>query len=179
LAGSLLVVFFNIHYIAPIVPVIVALLVQCLRHLRLWNWDGRPTGRFLARATVVMCVLLIPAQVQVLAAAPPPGSEGAVGLERTAIEDELRALPEPQLVLVRYDPNHDALLEWVYNDADPDHAKIVWARDMGAQQNEELLHYYSDRRVWLLDGDAISPQLAPYVKSAESASAAIKAGENK
>jgi hypothetical protein len=163
LAGSLLVVFFNIHYVAPIVPVIVALLVQCLRHLRLWSWDGRPAGLFLARATVVMCVLLIPVQVRMMAASPAPGSEGAIGPKRAAIGTELSALPAPQLVLVRYGPHHDALLEWVYNGADPDHAKIVWARDMSAQQNEEIFRYYKNRRVWLLEADAVPPKLAPYM----------------
>jgi hypothetical protein len=179
LAGSVLVVFFNMHYIAPIVPVIVALLVQCMRHMRLYRWDGRPIGLFLVRAIVVMCVLLVPVQVRILASAPRPGTLEAIGPNRAAIETRLNALPEPQLLLVRYGPNHDTLMDWVYNGADPDHAKIVWARDMGAQQNKELLRYYGDRRVWLLDGDAISPQLAPYAKSAESTSAATGTGENK
>ena len=114
-----------------------------------------------------MCVLLIPAQVHVLAAAPPPGSEGAVGLERAAIETELSALPAPQLVLVRYGTNHDPLTDWVYNGADPDHAKIIWARDMSAKQNEEIFRYYKDRRVWLLEADATPPKLAPYTPQAE------------
>ncbi len=33
---------------------------------------------------------------------------------------------------------------------------------MGPDQNEELLRYYNDRRVWLLEADEIPPQLAPY-----------------
>ena len=53
LVGSALVIFFNIHYVAPIVPVILAVVVQGMRHLRTWRWEGRPAGLFLARATVV------------------------------------------------------------------------------------------------------------------------------
>ncbi len=160
--GSVIVVFFNIHYFAPIAPVIVALVVQCLRHLRLWSWDGRPIGLFLTRAVVVMCVLLIPAQVRIFAAQPEPGTEGAIGPARAAVEAQLGSLPENQLVLARYAPNHDSLLDWIYNGADVDHAKVVWARDMGAAQNEELLRYYGDRRVWLLDADEVPLKLTPY-----------------
>jgi hypothetical protein len=70
------------------------------------------------------------------------------------------------LVIVRYQPTygveHDVDHEWVYNAADIDSAKIVWARDMGNQQNQELLRYFHDRRIWLLNGDQPSPQLEPY-----------------
>ena len=177
--GSELVVFFNMHYVAPIVPVIVAVVVQCMRHLRLYRWEGRPVGRFLVRAVVTMAILLIPVQVRILAKPPEPGTFAAIAPNRAALEDQLHALPGPQLILVRYGPNHDPLMDWVYNGADPDHAKIVWARDMGPEQNEELLRYYGDRRVWLLDADAISPQLVPYSKSAESVSAETKTGEAK
>ncbi len=163
-AGSVIVVFFNIHYVAPIAPVIVALVVQCMRHLRLWSWDGRAVGLFLARSVVVMCVLLIPVQVRIFAAPPEPGSEGLIGPGRAAIEARLGTLPQGQLVLVRYGANHDPLLDWVYNGAEIDHAKVIWARDMGSAQNEELLRYYGDRRVWLLKADASPPQLALYAE---------------
>src|ERR1019366_7374062 len=169
-AGSALVIFFNMHYVAPIVPVIVALVVQGLRHLRLYSWEGRPIGLFLVRATVVMCILMIPVQVRILAAAPQPGAFAAIAPNRAAIEAQLGSLPAPQLVLVRYGPDHDPLRDWVYNGADIDHAKVVWARDMGAAQNEELLHYYKDRRVWLLDPDANIPQLSPYSEQIHSTS---------
>jgi hypothetical protein len=164
-AGSILVVFFNIHYAAPIAPAIIALVVQCMRHMRLYRWDGRPVGLFLARAAVVMCVLLIPVQVRILAAPPEPGTEGPIGPGRAAIEAQLGSLPQGQLVLVRYGTNHDPLLDWVYNGADVDHAKVIWTRDMGAAQNEELLRYYKDRRVWVLDADEMPPRLTPYPQS--------------
>ena len=160
--GSALVVFFNMHYVAPFVSVIVAIVVQCIRHLRQSEWEGRPIGRFLARAVIVTCILLVPVQVRILASRPQPGSFSAIAPNRAEIEDQLRALPEPQLILVRYGTNHDPLMDWVFNRADPDHAKIVWARDMGAEQNLELLSYYSGRRAWILDADALVPRLVPY-----------------
>jgi hypothetical protein len=166
LVGSALVIFFNIHYVAPIVPVILSVVVQGMRHLRTWRWEGRPAGLFLARATIVLCMIMIPVQVPILAAPPKPGTWEAIGPERSAIEAQLGSLPGSHLILVRYQPNHPPLWDWVYNGADIDRAKIVWARDMGAAQNEELLRYYKDRRWWLLDADTSPPQLVPYAGEA-------------
>ena len=40
---------------------------------------------------------------------------------------------------VRYQyPQHPFQDEWVYNAADIDHARIVWARDLGAEENAKL-----------------------------------------
>src|SRR5258708_9844154 len=162
LASSALVIFFNIHYAAPLAPIMLAVTVQGMRHLRTWRWEGKPSGQFLVRAIVVMCVLMIPEQGRILAATPAPGSWAAIGPERVALEAQLRALPGPQLILLRYGADHDPLLEWVYNGADIDRQKVVWARDMGAAKNEELLRYYKDRRVWLLEADDVPPMLQPY-----------------
>jgi hypothetical protein len=170
-AGSALVIFFNIHYAAPIAAVMVAVVVQGMRHLRTWRWEGRPAGLFLVRAVVVMCVLMIPVQVRIISTPPKPGSWAAIGPERAAVEAQLGALAGPHLVLVRYWPKHDPLLDWVYNGADIDHAKVVWARDMGANQNEELLRYYNDRRVWLLEADDVPPKLSEYPASGADVSA--------
>jgi hypothetical protein len=51
------------------------------------------------------------------------------------------------LVIVTYPMSHNFHYEWVYNDADIDHAPIVWARDMGEGDNKELLDYFKDRQV--------------------------------
>ena len=51
------------------------------------------------------------------------------------------------LVIVQYTRKHNFHFEWVFNGADIDHAPIVWARDMGPQQNRELLQYFKDRQV--------------------------------
>jgi hypothetical protein len=165
LATSALVVFFNIHYVAPMASVLLAVLVQGMRHLRIWRFEEKPSGQFLVRAMIVICILMIPVQVHILAAVPKPGSWPAIGQERVAFERQLQSFPGPQLVLVRYSPGHDPLADWVYNGADIDGQKVVWARDMGADNNEELLHYFKDRRVWLLEADDLPPKLQPYSDS--------------
>jgi hypothetical protein len=174
LIGSALVIFFNVHYVAPITSAMVALVVQGMRHLRAWRWEGRPIGLFLVRAIVVMCVFMIPVQVHILSAAPRPGTWATIRPARARLQAQLESLGGSQLVLVRYKPDHDPLREWVYNGADVDHAKVVWARDMGADRNEELLRYYNDRRVWLLEADEVPPKLSPYPWSRDKRSVAAR-----
>jgi len=161
-AGTALVIFFLAHYSAPMAAVILAVILQGMRHLRAWRWEGKPTGLFLVRAIVVICVLLVPIEVRILAATPQPGTLSAMGAERAKMVAQLESLPERHLVLVRYRPDHNVLAEWVYNGANIDRSRVVWARDMGATQNEELIQYYKDRRVWLMEPDEIPPRLSPY-----------------
>jgi hypothetical protein len=66
------------------------------------------------------------------------------------------------LVIVRYGPGHRIPTEWVYNDADIDDAKVVWARDMSPEENQELLAYFKGRRAWLVDADDKPAKLSPY-----------------
>jgi hypothetical protein len=82
-------------------------------------------------------------------------------LLKFAIARELDALPGNHLVIVHYGPNHTPHLEWVYNRADIDASKVVWARDMGDRENQELLRYFKDRRVWCIDPDDSAPKLEP------------------
>ena len=167
-AATAVVIFFNIHYVAPITAVILAVILQGIRYLRTWRWYDRPTGLFLARSTVVICVLMIPLQVKVLATEPQPGTLAAMGRERGALLLRLNAIPGRHLVLVRYDANHDPLIEWVYNQANIDASRVVWARDMGAARNQEIIEYYKDRRVWLLEPDHRPPVLSPYISADSS-----------
>ena len=83
-------------------------------------------------------------------------------LHRASIVAQLEQNIWRHLVIVRYAPDHNALAEWVYNSADIDGAKVVWAREMDATQNRKLLEYFKDRRVWLLEADAEPPKLVPY-----------------
>jgi hypothetical protein len=82
------------------------------------------------------------------------------------INKELAKASGKQLVFVRYSPQH-RFREWIHNEADIDAARVVWARDLGPVENRELLHYYPDRKAWLLEPDAHPPKLSRY--EAESA----------
>ena len=81
---------------------------------------------------------------------------------RILVRQQLAQLSGKQLVFVRYWPQHIFQDEWVYNEADIDASRIVWARDRGNAENEKLRHYYPDRAVWLLEPDASPPKLSRY-----------------
>jgi len=163
-AGMELVCFFGPNYAATITVIILAVLVQGLRHLRTWRLQGKRFGLFLARAVVLICVAMLPVQVVTLwSSSKSPGTQHDLSGERARILAQLVSLKSGQLVIVRYSPTHNFLgLEWVYNEADIDGAKVVWARDMGAGQNEELVRYYKDRCIWMLDADETPPKLSRY-----------------
>ena len=159
LAGMAMVTFFIPHYLATVTAVIMAIVLQGMRHLRQWRPDGKPVGIALARALVLISVLLVPVHAWIWAS---PNDRAAMGPERARLLTQLKALPNRQLVIVRYQPEHDPLQEWVYNGADIDGSKVVWARDMGPEQNEELIRYYPERQVWVVEADKRPAKLEAY-----------------
>jgi hypothetical protein len=160
--------WFYAHYLAPIAGLLFALVVQGLRHLRVWR---RQQGLFLARAIPAICVAMIAVRLiaQPLGLQFPPAwpmtwyHTAAGNVARARVLARLSAIDGKQLVIVRYGPDHNAVMnEWVYNRADIDGAKVVWARDMDAADNRELLQYFHDRRAWLVEADETPPKLTPY-----------------
>jgi hypothetical protein len=83
-------------------------------------------------------------------------------LSRGEIANTISVQPGKHLVLVQYAPNHNYLDEWVYNEADINDSKIVWAHEMGPDDDNELLSYFKDRKVWLVDADEFPVQLRQY-----------------
>jgi hypothetical protein len=150
------------HYVAPATGLVYVVVVQCIRHLRLWQWRGAP-GQLLARSLPVVCLAMIFLRIAGIAAHAPLEPRWPRGnLDLPNVVAELRQVPGQHLVIVRYGPHHDLDRDWVYNEPDIDRADIVWARDMGAEQNQELLRYFNSRHAWLLFGDEVPPKLQPY-----------------
>ena len=158
------------HYIAPLTAVFYAMIVITLRDLWSWRPAGRSAGKFLVRSVGVICLSLCPMVVTLSATGlNQPSwirtwcSRDAENLRRARIQKQLESLPGKHLVLVRYQPNHDFILdEWVFNNADIDGSKVLWARDMGDEKNIELLRFFADRRSWLIEPDLEALKLEPY-----------------
>jgi hypothetical protein len=91
-------------------------------------------------------------------------------LGRADVERKLHQIPGNHLVIVRYKPEHEPFAEWVYNQADIDHARVIWAREMAPSENQELLDYFKDRRIWLLEADENPARLSAYITEPNSAS---------
>jgi hypothetical protein len=152
------VAWFQPHYAAPLMTTVFALLTQSMRHLRRWEFKGRGVGIGLTRVVLVFSIILAPFHPHSASWSSTPS-----GIEyRAMIETQLNATPGNHLVVVRYSPRHDALNEWVYNKADIDNAKAVWAREIPGVSLQPLLDYFGTRRVWLVEPDSASPRLIPY-----------------
>jgi len=182
------------HYAAPATGLLLALVVEGLRHLRWWRWGSRRLGNFVVVMVLVMAVLWPIAwivrqrqwQASMEATQGPRLATDRTDpawwlldksrmltermqlrrsdwfLQRARILDQLSRTDGRHLVIVRYGREHVVHEEWVYNAADIDGAKVVWAREMDPARDCELLDYFRERRAWLLEADARPATLVPY-----------------
>jgi hypothetical protein len=88
---------------------------------------------------------------------------------RKPVEQQLAALPGEHLVLVRYAQDHNSGEEYVYNEANIDHAKTVWAREIPGMDLGPLLQYFRNRDVWLYEPDSDDASVSPYPVKGEKA----------
>jgi hypothetical protein len=159
--GLALPIYLFPHYSAALTAAVYALVLEAMRSLRLWRPDGRPAGKFLVRAVPLICFTLLPVRAAAhwLHIPLPPTmvhtwcSGTFHNLDRARILEQLENEPGKHVVLVRYAPEHEVFEDWVYNGADIDGSKVVWARDMGAEKNQELIKYFKDRQVWFMEPD--------------------------
>jgi hypothetical protein len=152
------------HYAAPILAVILILTVQAFRHLRLFQYSGKPIGRFLCRA-IPAAMLLIAGSRQAVQLYRPKTLEETYppNARRERLADALLERAGGHVVFVRYTYYRFPQEEWIYNRADIDDAPVIWAQDMGPQQNRRLMEYYKGRSFWLMKPDENPDQAEPYV----------------
>jgi len=182
--GMLIELFLLPHYMAPFTSAFYALGLQAMRHFWVWNPGGQPVGMTLVRLSVTVCLVMAGLR---LFAGPLhlelpewPASNwnfswygpDRFGTDRARVESEMEQLPGKQLVIVRYTPKHNPFDEWVYNAADIDASKVVWARDMNSVDNMELIQYYRDRKVWLVEPDSTPATISTYPVPAQTVTAA-------
>jgi len=171
--GANLYPYFYPHYIAAITCLCVLASVAGIEQLSRLSIRGRPAGMDAVLLILFLCGahFLFWYGLHVF-----DNAEFSVALRqfetwdlinhddpegRIATREQLAQATGKQLVFVRYWPKH-LFQEWVHNDADIDAARIVWARDLGAAENEKLRRYYPGRTVWLLEPDAKPPRLTRY-----------------
>jgi hypothetical protein len=171
-AALAVVVFSYPHYAAPITCLIIALVVLSIRQLRTQRVRGKMFGLCLSRAIPVLSlvVLIIRAAAGPLHIPLRPSFMPSIynsdheKVSGNLIQEHLQAIPGQHLVMVRYPRGSDSddWMGWVHNEADIDHSRIVWAWDMGAEKNRELVDYFRGRRAWMVDAGVSEPQLKPY-----------------
>jgi hypothetical protein len=145
------------HYSAPVVPLVIA--VAALTFAR--QARGSPMARTWGPPVIVLLAAMYVSMPALWALArnlfgqPREASETSLetralaGLTKTDVVLQLEAEPGSHLVFVSYDddgPAGDG--EWVYNAADLRTARIVFAHDLGAAKNAELIAAHPDRHTW-------------------------------
>ena len=153
------------YHLGPAVPLYFAAVLLGIRSFYHVLKKDRPAH---ARA----CLLALPCALAIIAAMKEFAPELRVPLAywesgrephkeaRADVERYLNAYAGPQLVIVRYAPGHSPSQEWVYNHADIDGSKIVWAREL--PDNTGLLSYFAKRGKWLLNADEYPQRIVPY-----------------
>jgi hypothetical protein len=155
--------YFYPHYIAAATCLFLLMTVKSLDVLSRW----RPAGENAATLILIFClghflywygrelagnVSVDPDWITINSGDPE---------SRVAINGQLAASPGNQLVFVHFSPAHGPQ-EWIHNAADVDRARVVWAVDLGPDEDAVLRRYYRDRTTWLLEGDAHPPTLRRY-----------------
>lgn len=175
------------HYAAPAVGAILLILLSALRALRTnvedapLSADRRPvpaSGKYgeyrlwFSRALVLGLSLTMLLPIADRLWNPYMLEESGTvpkQMDRQRILSQLNRTPGEHLVIVHYQQRDIPSIEWVYNRADIDHAKVVWARDMGPEANQELVRYFHNRRIWYVDRNA-GAILQPYTYATSSGS---------
>ncbi|MFZ0745520.1 MAG: hypothetical protein WAM85_14000 [Terracidiphilus sp.] len=165
--------FHQEHYTAPVLAALA--LMMAIWAERAWKLRFRnvPVGAALVVLALVSPVIAALPQVETAAKnfqldehfTRFASSENYWSNRRGALIARVSALDRPQLVIVRYPwPSWHITEEWVYNSADIDHQRVVFAHDFGTEQNRALLNHYPDRTALLLTFDPVSGQehIEPY-----------------
>lgn len=145
--GLALETMMSLHYWAPITALNYLLIVQSMR---LWRARNQAMGRRVLYSVFVLGSAVFGINAYQTSRTHDPF---APHLQRARLLTQLNEQAGRHLVIVKYGANHSFNQEWVYNEADIDRAKIVWARDMELPKNCELINYFNDRVIWSLEID--------------------------
>jgi hypothetical protein len=170
-AGTAFYPFFYSHYIAAVSCVFLLLVVTGLERLSKLRLRGFDIGAEATIAILILCSahftfwygLHLAGTPAIFTATSNYNTTDYINYgdaeSRIAIASRLAAESGTQLVFVRYSAAH-TVREWVHNAADIDHARIVWALDLGPDEDRQLRQYYPRRKVWLLEADTQPPRLS-------------------
>ena len=143
--GTMPETYHNLHYFAPIVPLNYYFILQAMR---LWRWRNRQVGNLIIRVIPILAIAVLVINISQTIK---NHDELAPRYQRAKLLDQLKQQEGRHLILVQYGPEHSTEREWVYNEADIDGSKVVWARNMDIKENCKLVQYFKERVIWTLD----------------------------
>ena len=149
--------WFFLHYMAPLMPLSIILLIYGFRVLFCQKIRKVPIGKVVTILYLVFffCLGVLDMNKTVLV------NKHEWNRVRQKIINAFKKTGDKHLILVDYGFGNSGrnvrqpYNEWVYNEADINKAKIVWARSLGKASDQELLEYFKDRRIWILSTDQV------------------------
>ena len=157
------------HYLAPATAVIVAIVVEGCRYLEGLRVRIAPLLLVGMAAVLVLRIGLEQAGLPYTQSVNYQSWCCRVkgDLTKARMSTELERTPGHHLVIVKAKTDPYNFYQWIFNSADIDAQKIVWARDMGPERNAELIRYFAGRTVWWVD-----PNVKPATRMAYSSAVA-------
>lgn len=140
-AATMAAVWSNPEYIAPALGLFFLLVTLGLRRL----------DAFRLRAVILGAVLsmfLFPRNIILF----------STGTSRPRLEASLTKQGGEHLVVITYGPNQYPHDEWVYNGAEIDSQRVVWAHALSPAEDDELVRYYKDREARRLLVEVTTPE---------------------
>ncbi|MBV8898127.1 MAG: hypothetical protein JO051_16550 [Acidobacteriaceae bacterium] len=162
------------HYLAAVTCLFVLLAITGIEHISKIRMHNFPVGAEAARIIALICSahfllwfgLHLFENTATANALEPYETWDSINHGdphgRIAINRQLAAIPGKLVVMVQYSSHHIFQNEWVWNAADIDSSRIIWARDLGPAENSKLKAYYPDREFLTLQPDLRPPKLERY-----------------
>jgi hypothetical protein len=172
--GTNLFPYLLVHYLAAVTCLFVLVSVAGLQQIRRIRVNGVAAGTEIVRFVVLLCgaQFVLWYGLHLFEGAHPPlallqyetwdSINHRNPERRIEVANELAAIPGRLLVFVHYEPRHIFQQEWVWNRADIDAARIVFARDLGPEEDEKLIRYYPGRRVLWFEPDQNPSRITGY-----------------
>jgi hypothetical protein len=157
--GLLTETFKWLHYLAPITGLNYYF---ALNALRLARWRNRKIGQLMLWLTPVVAIAAL---VVSLYGTIKKDTSSSWQERRTRVLKQLKQEDGKHLIIVSYGPGHSVHNEWVYNEADIDGAKVIFARAINSREDCRLIEYFKLRRIWSLDADQSIPKLKSYPRN--------------
>jgi hypothetical protein len=171
--GTNLFPYLLVHYLAAVTCLFVLVSVTGLQQVVRLTIRGTRVGIEIVRVVILLCVAEFtcwyalhlfetPAAYSVLRYETWDAVEGTRQQRRVDVKRQLAAISGQLLVFVRYSPHHIYQEEWVWNAADIDASRVVYALDLGMVEDEKLIGYFPGRKLLLLEPDEYPPSISPF-----------------
>ena len=142
--GIMIEVYSLPHYWAPVTALSYLFIVQ---GLRVWRTRDPRVGQVVLIALPLLALAVLAMTTDLLVVT---HDQFSPAQQRARLLQRLSADKDQHLILVKYGPQHSYFNEWVYNDADIDSSKVVWARAMDFNEDCKLMDYFKERKIWSL-----------------------------